>query len=214
MDPSALLRPGLLADRVVALGGGSALGPPLAQLGATTAALEPTLDEDAAAQHARAAVAAHGGVDLLLHDLRPQFADGERHDHLRAALDTAWVTIRAVANAAWIGEGREASEGRVLLIAPPPGAGDAQAAGEPAPPGANANAAAVRAAAENLARTLSIEWARHGIRTVAVLPGDATGDARLAATAAYLASPAGDYFSGCVLALDGVAVASAPPAPA
>lgn len=211
MDPSALLRPGLLADRVVALGGGSALGPPLAALGATAAALPPTLDEDDAAERARAAVAAHGRVDVLLHDLRPQFAGGPGHDDLRAALDTAWVAIRAVANAAWIDAGREACEGRVLLIAPPPGR-PAAAAAPPASesPAAEPHAAAVRAATENLARTLSIEWSRHGIRTVAITPGDATGDAQLAAVAAYLASPAGDYFSGCVLALDEVAVAPAP----
>jgi NAD(P)-dependent dehydrogenase (short-subunit alcohol dehydrogenase family) len=227
MDPRALLRPGLLADRVVALGGGSALGPELAGLGATTAALPTTLDEDDAAAHARATLAAHRRLDVLLHDLRPQFASGTAgHDGLRAALDVAWVTIRAVANAAWIGDEHAARAGRVHLIAPPPApaapaaaapgqvAPAAAAPGQVAPaaaaPPAPGDAAAVRAAAENLARTLSIEWARHGIRTVAILPGETTGDAALASVAACLASPAGDYFSGCVLALDGLAVVPAP----
>jgi NAD(P)-dependent dehydrogenase (short-subunit alcohol dehydrogenase family) len=170
MDATVLLRPGLLADRVVALGGGTALGPPLEALGARTVVLN---DERAPAD-----------VEVLLHDLRPAFGDGG-HDALRAALDAAWVAICAVANAAFIPSGRG---GKVTLIAPPPAAED------PA-------AAAARAAAENLARTLSIEWARHAITTVALLPGSATTDAQLAALAAYLASPAGDYFSGCRLAL-------------
>lgn len=201
MDPSALLRPGLLAGRVVALGGGTACGPPLAALGATTVPLRAAPGEDATAGQARAVVAAHGGIDVLLQDLRPQFTAGARGDDpLRAALDGAWTTIRAVAGAAWIDVARD---GRIALIAPPPGAPGPGDAPEPL-------AAAVRAAAENLARTLSIEWARHGIRTVALLPGAATGDERLAAVAAFLASPAGDYFSGCALALDELAVAPAP----
>jgi NAD(P)-dependent dehydrogenase (short-subunit alcohol dehydrogenase family) len=187
MDAAALLRPGLLADRVVALGGGSAVGPTLAALGATTAALPATADEDDAADHVRAALAAHGRLDALVHDLRPAFAPGGTDD-LRAALDVAWVTIRAVATEAFIAQERG---GKIALIAPPPGPdGDAD------PP-----AEALRAAAENLARTLSIEWARHGITPVTIAPGPRTTDAELAALAAYLASPAGDYFSGTKLAL-------------
>jgi hypothetical protein len=176
MDATLLLRPGLLAGRVVALGGG-ALGAPLAALGARTLALPVVEDEQVMA------AAAPVDADVLLHDLRPAFGMGG-HDALRATLGTAWVAIRAVANAAFIPGERG---GKITLIAPPPG--DDAAAG-------------VRAAAENLARTLSIEWARHRIRTVAITPGPRTTDAQLAALAAYLASPAGDYFSGCRLALD------------
>ncbi|HMJ02107.1 MAG TPA: hypothetical protein VK506_04145 [Conexibacter sp.] len=189
MDATALLRPGLLDGRVVALGGGGdALGAPLAALGATTVALPATLDEDEAAEHARDALAAHGALDVLLHDLRPAFAGGG-HAALRTALDTAWVTVRAVATTAFISGGRG---GTVVLVAPPSDAGDSASAG-------------VRAGAENLARTLSIEWARHAITTVAITPGAKTGDAELSALAAYLASPAGDYWSGCRLALGDVA---------
>lgn len=180
MDATALLRPGLLDGRLVALGGGggnTALGAPLAALGARTAALPTTLDEDATA------AAVDPATDVLVHDLRPAFADG-----LRAALDLAWVTVRAVANAAFIPR-PAGSGGKVALIAPP-----ASPDGDPA-------AAGARAAAENLARTLSIEWARHGITTVAITPAGDSSDAELAALAAYLASPAGDYFSGCRLAL-------------
>lgn len=178
MDATALLRPGLLDGRLVALGGGGgdALAAPLAALGARTAALPTVLDEDAMA------AAVDPATDVLVHDLRPAFADG-----LRAALDLAWVSVRAVANAAFIPRSRG---GKVTLIAPRAGG-----------TGSDAAAAAARAAAENLARTLSIEWARHGITTVAIAPGGDTDDAQLAALAAYLASPAGDYFSGCRLAL-------------
>lgn len=190
MDATELLRPGLLADRVVALGGGSALGPPLAALGATTAALPATLDEQEAAEHARGALATHGGVDLLLHDLRPAFGGGGAAA-LRDALDLAWVTIRALASTAFIPGARG---GRVVLVAPRADAADPAAAG-------------VRSAAENLARTLSIEWARYGITTVAITPGAGTGDAPLGALAAFLASPAGAYWSGCRLALDELALA-------
>lgn len=190
MDATALLRPGLLDDRVVALGGGSALGPPLAALGATLAPLPATADEDRAATDAQAALATHGAIHTLLHDLRPAYVAGG-HGALRLTLDTAWIAIRAVATAAFIATERG---GRVVVIAPPPNDEDASSAG-------------VRAAAENLARTLSIEWARHGITTVAITPGATTTDDELSALAAYLASPAGAYFSGCRLAVGDVVTA-------
>jgi NAD(P)-dependent dehydrogenase (short-subunit alcohol dehydrogenase family) len=183
MDATALLRPGLLDGLVVALGGGGdALGAPLAALGARTAALPTTPDEDAIA------AAVDPATRVLVHDLRPAFADG-----LRATLDLAWVTLRAVANAAFIPAGRG---GKLTLIAPPD-----DPAGDPA-------VAGVRAAAENLARTLSIEWARHGVTTVAITPGADTAEDALAALAAYLASPAGDYFSGTRLDLGALALAT------
>jgi NAD(P)-dependent dehydrogenase (short-subunit alcohol dehydrogenase family) len=192
MDATALLRPGLLDGRVIALGGGEGaerLSAPLRLLGAATAALPATLDEEAMT------AAVDPRTDVLLHDLRPAFASGG-HAALRSALDLAWVSVRAVANAAFIAGGRG---GKVTLLAPAPARGDTP---DPA-------VAGVRAAAENLARTLSIEWARHGIVTVAITPGADADDAQLAALAAYLASPAGDYFSGCRLALGEVAAPAA-----
>ena len=93
-----------------------------------------------------------------------------------------------------------------MFVAPPEGVDDgasesiATGAGDAAD--ARTHARAARAGLENLARTTSIEWARYGITTVAITPGrDTTGDT-LAALCAYLASPAGAYFSGCVLALE------------
>jgi NAD(P)-dependent dehydrogenase (short-subunit alcohol dehydrogenase family) len=94
----------------------------------------------------------------------------------RAALDGAWDAIQpAVA-------GPLAGGGLLLLLAPPPGDADSEAA---------------RAGLENMARTLSIEWARRGIRPVAIHPGAATTPAEVAEVVAYLASPAGAYYSGC-----------------
>ena len=92
--------------------------------------------------------------------------------------------MRATVNASFLGAG----SGKIVLVAPRPGAGE--------------HAEALRAGVENLARTTSIEWARYAITPTAVLPGPQTADAELAEVVAYLVSPAGDYFAGCVLALD------------
>jgi NAD(P)-dependent dehydrogenase (short-subunit alcohol dehydrogenase family) len=123
-------------------------------------------------------------IDTLVCDLREPFGAGGM-DGLRGALDGAWATIQAVANRAMIPGERG---GKICLIAPAADAGE--------------HAGAARDAVENLARVLSIEWSRFAIRPVAVTPGERTSDEELGTVVAYLASPAGDYFSGCVLALD------------
>ncbi len=112
-----------------------------------------------------------------------QAGEGGR-DALRACLAGAWSITRAVVNVALLGE---ESSGRIVYLAPAPSAG--------------AHARAARAALENLARTLSIEWARHRMTAVAVAPGERTSDAELATLTAYLASDAGAYFSGCLFDL-------------
>jgi hypothetical protein len=68
-------------------------------------------------------------------------------------------------------------------------------------PDAGAFAAAARAALENLARTLSVEWARYGITATAIAPGASSTDDQIAELVCFLISPAGDYFSGCVFSL-------------
>jgi NAD(P)-dependent dehydrogenase (short-subunit alcohol dehydrogenase family) len=105
---------------------------------------------------------------------------------LSAALAGVWNAIRLLAVPALLEAGRP---GRVILIAPPP-------SGSPL-------ADAVRAALENLARTLSVEWARHTVTAASVAPGAGTTPEEVAALVAFLASPAGAYYSGCQLDLRG-----------
>jgi hypothetical protein len=111
-------------------------------------------------------------ASVLVYDAAGAFADGGRHG-LRAAVDGAW---------AHPGQGR-----KVVLIAPMPSAGRF--------------AAAAAAALENLARTLSVEWARHAVTATVIVPGGATTDWQIAELVCFLASSAGDYFSGCRFAL-------------
>jgi NAD(P)-dependent dehydrogenase (short-subunit alcohol dehydrogenase family) len=177
-----VLRDGLLEGRTVALAGGaSAAGSACAALGARTPALEADLlDEDAVT----AAASALGAVDALICDAATRFvAVGGGLDGLRVALDGAWNATRAVANACL----RPAGAGKIVLLAPAPGSG--------------AHARALRAALENLARTTSVEWARYGLTPTAILPGDDTAEDEVAQLCAWLASPAGDYFSGCAFTL-------------
>jgi NAD(P)-dependent dehydrogenase (short-subunit alcohol dehydrogenase family) len=56
-----------------------------------------------------------------------------------------------------------------------------------------------------MARTLSIEWARHAVRPVTILPGTATSPAEVAELVAFLASPAGAYYAGCAFTLGSAA---------
>jgi NAD(P)-dependent dehydrogenase (short-subunit alcohol dehydrogenase family) len=179
--PADLLRPGLLDGLAVALtGSGAGIEDGLPALGATVTrfAVADPLDDEAVA----AAAEAHGAVDVLVCDLRDaQPGPDGFHD----TLEPTWAAVRAIANAAMIPGERG---GKVTFVAP---AGAEE----------DEFAAALRAALENMARTLSIEWARYGIRTVAILPGAGSDEAAVASVVAYLASPAGDYFSGCVLEL-------------
>jgi NAD(P)-dependent dehydrogenase (short-subunit alcohol dehydrogenase family) len=162
----------------------------LAALGARVARCELAPGAEPAAEKAEASVAAAaigelGGADLLVVDGAGLYAAAGAGAPLPASMQAGWELTRAVASEAMIaGEG-----GLVVLIAPPPGAGE--------------HADAARAGLENLARTLSIEWARFATRTVAVAPGDATSPPELAELVAYLASPGGAYYSGCQLDLRG-----------
>ena len=125
------------------------------------------------------ALGAGDGADVLVWDGAAAFAGSSGVEAVRAALDDGWDAIRG-----------SLADGRlIVLLAPPPG---------------DAHAEAARAGLENMARTLSIEWARRGIRPVAILPGAATSPAEVAELVAYLASPAGAYFSGCRFELGGV----------
>jgi NAD(P)-dependent dehydrogenase (short-subunit alcohol dehydrogenase family) len=211
VDVSEVLRAGLLDGVSVALAHAGAAGMdrgPTAsavsaacgELGALVHELplictgQPEAD-DAAVDAAVGALPDGGaGIRMLVVDAGAMF-DGAA-DALIAALEASWRVTRAVANAAFIAG---AAGGRIAYLAPP-----TLAAGDRAEPGAiAAHADAARAGLENLARTLSIEWARFAITPVAIAPGPSTGAQQIAGVVAYLASPAGDYFSGCELDLRG-----------
>ena len=115
----------------------------------------------------------------LLFDARAGFGAGGA-ERLADTLELAWRAARAVATGGLIEADRP---GRLLFVAPLPDAGP--------------HACATRSALENLARTLSVEWARFQITAVALTPGAITTDAELAELVCFLLSPAGGYFSGC-----------------
>jgi NAD(P)-dependent dehydrogenase (short-subunit alcohol dehydrogenase family) len=110
--------------------------------------------------------------DVFVWDGAAAFAASSGVEAVHAALDGAWDVIEPLEKRPML----------IVLLAPPPG---------------DAHAEAARAGLENLARTLSIEWARLGIRPVAIHPGTATPTGEVAELAAFLASPAGAYYSGC-----------------
>jgi NAD(P)-dependent dehydrogenase (short-subunit alcohol dehydrogenase family) len=180
--PVTVLRSGVLNERAVALAGGvtPTVSRALSALGASVHELDPALDEDGVRDWADRVAPLHA----LVFDAAPAFADGG-HARLGAALESAWVATRGVATGALI----PARAGKVLLLAPRTG-GDSFAS-------------AARAALENLARTLSVEWARYGVTTVAIAPGARTTDDDLAELVCFLVSVAGDYFSGCAFELGG-----------
>jgi NAD(P)-dependent dehydrogenase (short-subunit alcohol dehydrogenase family) len=213
LDPATMLRPGLLEGVAVLVAraatdaptaaeaqgpgagiaaacsglGGSVLECPLsydADSGLAQDTLESSLGELLAGTRAGA-----GRIELLALDAASVFARATGPRALRACLDVSWSVTQALAEAVFLKDG---GGGRVVYVAPAPDAGE--------------HAGAARAGLENLARTLSIEWARHAITTVAIAPGASAGAAgEVAALTAYLASPAGAYFSGCVLDLRGPA---------
>jgi NAD(P)-dependent dehydrogenase (short-subunit alcohol dehydrogenase family) len=191
-DPSTLLRPDLL-DGVsmlfaTAVGDDSRvmeIGSALAELGASVSHWRPPPAESEDSQSAAVAK----DVDVLVVDAAAMFA-GAAQAALSACLDGAWQATQAVATVAFIEPGRP---GRIVYLAPAPDAGS--------------HVRAACAGLENLARTLSIEWARYAITTVTIAPGASTSEGELAALAGYLASPAGAYFSGCLLDLRGAGAA-------
>jgi NAD(P)-dependent dehydrogenase (short-subunit alcohol dehydrogenase family) len=193
-----LFRPGLLQEASILVVGAArpdaegtpeksfarATGDACERLGARVSVHEP---EDAfpGAAIDRVAVdaAESGDLDMLVVDGAALFACGGLH----ACLEGAWGATAAVVNGAFLPAARG---GRTVYLAPAPGAGE--------------QADAARAGLENLARTLSVEWARHEITVVTIALGDSTAPVEAAALTAYLASPAGAYFSGCLLDLRGV----------
>ena len=209
---SQLLRAGVLEGTSVLIAGAEATVSGAHSLGAVSAAAcaelgasvsvcsftqdDPSDVEDSTVEQAvDSALAESGAVRLLVIDgahlfaaaaTAPEPGSEHRSAALRDCLDVTWSATRAVVNGAFLPGG---DGGRIIYLAPAPSAGD--------------HAHAARAGLENLARTLSVEWARHSITVVAITPGETTAPAEVAALVAYLASPAGAYFSGCLLDLMG-----------
>lgn len=168
--------------RIVVAGTGAAISTRLQELSAWVQRVPDAalFDEEAATAWMGERTPLHG----LVFDAGPAFATGAP-DGLSRSLRHAWITTRAAATAALI---PGAQPGKVTLIAPRSDAGD--------------HASATRAALENLARTLSVEWARFGVTAVAVCPGTNTTEDDLSALVCFLHSVAGDYLSGCRFDLD------------
>jgi NAD(P)-dependent dehydrogenase (short-subunit alcohol dehydrogenase family) len=132
------------------------------------------------------------GAGLFAHALACTGSDGQPQSArgaLRACLDASWSATHALVNRIFLPGARG---GRIVYLTPAADAGE--------------HAGATRTGLENLARTLSIEWARHGITTATVVPASGSAEAgiQVAALTAYLASPAGAYFSGCLLDMSGL----------
>jgi len=162
-----------------------------------------------------------GRIDTLVNNAGGQFLapaeeislKGWRAVH-RLAVDAVWDLTRLVAERSMIPN----KEGAVVFIGFSPRRGMADMA----------HAAAARAAIENLAGSLALEWSEHGIRTVCVALGniateglDGYGPERIAewerevplgrlgtpeeaaALIAFLVSPGGGYVTGTTVVMDG-----------
>jgi NAD(P)-dependent dehydrogenase (short-subunit alcohol dehydrogenase family) len=199
IDASKLLRPGLLEGVSVLVAGASsaplegagslaqAVSSACAGLGARVSAWQP--DELPAADTDMLVLDC---ASLLAHAGELGETDAERaRQALSGCLEDAWEATRAVANAAFIDPGRP---GRIVYLAPPRNAGGFEG---------DRHAEAARAGLENLSRTLSIEWSRYEITAVTVAPAAQRTDEQVAALVAFLGSPAGAYFSGCLFDLRG-----------
>src|SRR5215217_5254584 len=179
-------------------------------------------DEEAVGLFFDGALERHGRIDVLVNNAGGQFlspAEAITPKGFRTVIELnvegTWLMTHAAATKAFIPQGG----GKVISVSLSPHNGM---------PGM-VHSGAARAAVENMTRTLSVEWARFGIRLTAVAAGQfdtetlrtkypaevveavpktvplgrlGTED-EMAWLVAYLASPAGDFFSGAVLTIDG-----------
>jgi NAD(P)-dependent dehydrogenase (short-subunit alcohol dehydrogenase family) len=169
----------------------------------------------------------HGQIDALVNNAGGQYMTPAEditpkgfRTVMRLNVEGTWLMTHAVATKAMMGgpDGQPRG-GKIVNVTLSPHHGL---------PGM-AHSSAARAAVENLTRVLSIEWSRFGIRLTALAAGHFATDTMLskypkpvvegaagtvplgrlgteeefAWLVAYLATPAGDYFSGAVLTLDG-----------
>ncbi len=249
---SGVLRSDALAGRVVLVsGGGTGIGRATARACAEAGAdvaicgrrsemLDDATEEIAALGHQCLAIScdvgdpeqvaatvdrvchAYGRIDVLVNNAGGQFmapaedlsVNGFRAVH-RLAVESTWSMTRVVASRAMIPQ----RSGLVVFMAFSPRRGI---------PGM-VHATSARAAVENLASGLALEWSRYGIRSVAVAPGTilteglqkeySTDDiarwaqavpmgrlgtpAEVGELIAFLATPAGAYITGTTIVVDG-----------
>jgi citronellol/citronellal dehydrogenase len=164
----------------------------------------------------------HGRIDVLVNNAGGQFlspAESISAKGFRTVIELnvqgTWQMTHAVATKAFIPQGG----GKVVSVTLSPHNGM---------PGM-VHSGAARAAVENMMRTLSVEWSRFQIKLCAIAAGQFDTEVlrtkypaqvaenvprtvplqrlgrpeEMAWLIAYLASPAGDFFSGCVLTIDG-----------
>jgi citronellol/citronellal dehydrogenase len=164
----------------------------------------------------------HGRLDVLVNNAGGQFmspAEGISPKGFRTVTELnvqgTWQMTHTAATKAFIPQ----REGKVISVTLSPHHGM---------PGM-VHSGAARAAVENMMRTLSIEWARFNIKTCAIAAGQFDTEVlrtkypkevaenvvrtvplgrlgteqEMAWMVAYLASPAGDFLSGCVITVDG-----------
>jgi citronellol/citronellal dehydrogenase len=164
----------------------------------------------------------HGRVDVLVNNAGGQFlspAEAITPKGFRTVIELnvqgTWLMTHAAATKAFIPQGG----GKVLSVTLSPHHGM---------PGM-VHSGAARAAVENMMRTLAVEWARFGIKTCALAAGQfktetlmtkyprqvvdnlersipigrAGRSEEMAWLVAYLASTAGDFFSGTTITIDG-----------
>ena len=167
-----------------------------------------------------AALERFGTIDVLVNNAGGQFTapaeeispNGWRAVH-RLAVDAAWALTRLVAERSMIPR----RNGVVVFVGFSPRRGI---------PGF-AHAASARAALENLAAGLSLEWSRYGIRSICVSPGTIATEGldqygadldqwartipmqrlglpdEVASVIAFLCSPGGGYITGTSVVVDG-----------
>jgi citronellol/citronellal dehydrogenase len=164
----------------------------------------------------------NGRLDVLVNNAGGQFlapAESISPKGFRTVIDLnvqgTWLMTHAAATKAFIPQGG----GKVMSVTLSPHNGMP----------AMVHSGAARAAVENMMRTLAIEWARFGIKTCSLAAGHFSTDViaskypkevveniervmplgrtgkpeEMAWLVAYLASPAGDYFSGTTITIDG-----------
>ncbi len=179
-------------------------------------------DEEAVAKLFDGVLERHGRLDVLVNNAGGQFlspAEAISSKGFRTVIELnvvgTWLMTHAAATKALIPQG----EGKVVSVTLSPHNGM---------PGM-VHSGAARAAVENMTRTLSIEWSRFNVKLCAVAAGQFDTEVlrtkypkpvaenvhrtvplgrlgtpeEMAWLVAYLASPAGDFFSGAVLTIDG-----------